>query len=180
MKKTHITFAGLILIAALFGCAQISNQLNAQSANEPEKIEIFQEPDDLIELMHYYNSLQTKSSIELAEEYQYANSHYHDSIDIQQRLKLVILLLLPDTKFQSTRTALTLIENLPDQDKIAPAAIGFRDMLLLLLKQHQADNVKIQDLSTKLRMARTEVKALQDKIDAIKNIEKNLMRKSAF
>lgn len=171
--------AALILATALAGCMQSivqpSHQLSGHTGTR-----IIQEPDDLGELMRYFDSLQDKSSAELLEEYQYASSHYRDSLDIQQRLKLLLLLLLPNTGFQSTHAALDLAENPPDGVETTPVTDTFKNLLVLLLKQQRAANFRIQNLSEKLRATETEVKILQDKINAIKNIEKNLMRKGTF
>ncbi|SFU73025.1 hypothetical protein SAMN05216339_10916 [Nitrosomonas eutropha] len=179
MKTICKLLTGLILITALSGCMRTLVQPVHQPSEHTET-RIIQEPDDLGELMRYYSSLQDKSRSELIEEYQYANSHYRDSIDAHQRLKLLILLLLPDTGFQSTRAALDLMENPPEQIETTPATTAFKNLLVLLLKQQRAANFKIQNLSMKLRTTEAEVKTLQDKINAIKNIEKHFMRKSAF
>lgn len=180
MKVIDTIFVGLILNVALVGCAQIANQPGMPLINESAQIKILQEPDNLGELMRYYSWLQTQSNEVLTEEYQYANNHYRDSIDIQQRFKLAILLLLPNTEFYDIHGALDLIENLPNQNKITPATIGFKDILVLLLEQQQTANIKIRYLSAKLRTTEVEVKTLQEKIEAIKNIEKNMMRKDTL
>jgi len=169
----------LTLVMMLSGCMPSIVRAPHQPPGHAET-RIIQEPDDLGELMRYFSTLQDKSGAELFEEYQYANSHYRDSIDIQQRLKLLLLLLLPDTGFQSTRTALDLMENPPDGIEATPVTDAFKNLLVLLLKQQRAANLKIQNLSERLRVTETEVKTLQDKINAIKNIEKNLMRKGTF
>ena len=145
--------------------------------SEQAEIRIIQESgSDLSELMHYYDSLQNKSRTELLEEYKYANSHYRESTDMQQRLKLLILLLLPNTSFQSNRVALNLVEDLPEQAETTPDTTAFKNLLVLLLKRQRAANLQIQNLSEKLRSAETEVKTLKNKINAIKIIEKDLMR----
>lgn len=95
---------------------------------------------------------------------------------MQQRLKLLILLLLPNTSFQSNRVALNLVENLPEQTETTPDTTAFKNLLVLLLKRQRAANLQIQNLSEKLRSAETEVKTLKNKINAIKIIEKDLMR----
>ncbi len=157
------------------GCAPTWHKPSAHT-----EIPAVQEPqDDLNELMHYYNSLQDKSELELAWEYNYANSHYRESTDTRERLKLLMLLLLPNTNFQSIPTALDLLENSPQPAELSSSLAAFENILTLLLKQQESANIQVQNLSAKLRATEAEVKILQNKIDAIKNIEKNLMRRNA-
>lgn len=177
MKTACKLLTGLVLIMLLPGCMHTSVQPGLSSDPEDGFV---QETDDLGELMRYYSSLQDKSGSELIEEYQYANHHYRDSIDIQQRLKLLMLLLLPNTGFQSMHAALDLMENTSEQIETTPATAAFKDLLVLLLKQQQAANFKVQNLTEKVRTTEAEVKILQNKIDAIKTIEKHFMRKSTF
>jgi len=166
---------GLTLSVMLTGCVHTPVQ-PADEPSEQAEIRIIQEGSDLSELMHYYDSLQNKSRTELLEEYKYANSHYRESTDMQQRLKLLILLLLPNTSFQSNRVALNLVEDLPEQAETTPDTTAFKNLLVLLLKRQRAANVQIQSLSEKLRATEAEVKTLKNKINAIKIIEKDLMR----
>lgn len=179
MKTVCKLLTGLALITLLPGCMHTSVQ-PAHSPPDPEEPWLVRETDDLGELMHYYSSLQDKSGSELIEEYQYANIHYRDSADLQQRLKLLLLLLLPNTGFQSTHAALDLMKNTPEQIETTPATTAFRDLLISLLKQQRAANLKIRNLTEKVRTTEAEVKILQNKINAIKDIEKNFMRKSTF
>jgi len=57
------------------------------------------------------------------------------------------------------------------------ATITFKDLLVMLLKRQRAANVQIENLSEKLRSTEAEAGMLKSKIDAIKHIEKQLMRK---
>lgn len=176
MTYTFKLLTGLTLSVMLTGCMHTPVQ-PVDEPSEQAEIRIIQESgSDLSELMHYYDSLQNKSRVELWEEYKYANSHYRESTDMQQRLKLLILLLLPNTSFQSNRVALNLVEDLPEQAETTPDTTAFKNLLVLLLKRQRTANLQIQNLSEKLRSAETEVKTLKNKINAIKIIEKDLMR----
>lgn len=169
--------AGLTIFAVTAGCVHQPIQ-PAPEPVEKEEIQFIQAPeDDLVELMRYFDALQGKTKAEILEEYNYANSHYRESANLLQRLKLVLLLLLPDTGFQSNRVALGLMENLPAQFESTAATITFKDLLVMLLKRQRAANVQIENLSEKLRSTEAEVEMLKSKIDAIKHIEKQLMRK---
>lgn len=167
-----------IFIAALAGCVHTPVQPAPEPAKKTE-IQIIQAPeDDLHELMRYYDSLQNKTKAELLQEYKYASSHYRESTDLQQRLKLLLLLLLPNTSFQSDRAALNLVENASEQLEATPAMMSFRNLLVMLLKRQRAAKVQIENLSGKLQSTEAEVMTLRNKINAIKNIERQLMRKN--
>lgn len=176
MIKNRILQLAMILLMLLAGCAHSL----LKPPVEPE-IPVTQAPqDDLNELMHYYSSLLNKSALELAWEYNYANNHYRESMDSQERLKFLILLLLPDTHFQNVQAALDILENPPQTVEFSPTLAAFENFLVLLLKKQQSASNQAEQLSVKLRATETQVKILQDRIDAIKNIEKNLLRRNAL
>ncbi|MCC6917390.1 MAG: hypothetical protein IT527_08815 [Nitrosomonas sp.] len=179
--RISLVITGLIVLSAvLAGCVHPP----AQPVQVPvrEEIHIIRESENsLSELMHYYDSLQGMSKAALLKEYKYANSHYRESTDIQQRLKLLLLLTLPNTGFQTTQGALKLMETLPEQvEPSAPDTIAFKKLLVTLLKQQRAAKVQIENLTEKLHSSEAEIKTLKSKINAIKNIEKHLMRKNTL
>jgi len=88
---------------------------------------------------------------------------------------------LPNTGFQTTQGALKLMETLPEQvEPSAPDTIAFKKLLVTLLKQQRAAKVQIENLTEKLHSSEAEIKTLKSKINAIKNIEKHLMRKNTL
>ena len=170
----------ITLSMVLTGCVHSPTQLVEIPVQE--EIHIIREPDGgLIELMRYYDSLRAMPRTVLLEEYKYANSHYRESADIQQRLKLLILLTLPNTSFQNTHSALRLMETLPEQAEApTPDTVAFKNLLVTLLKQQRAAKVKIESLTEKLHSTEAEIKILKSKINAIKDVEKYLMRKNTL
>lgn len=170
----------VILPIILTGCVHPPAQ-PVQTRVE-EKIHIIREPESgLSELMRYYDSLRAMSKEALLEEYKYANSHYRESADIQQRLKLLLLLTLPNTGFQTMQGALKLMETLPEQTETpAPDTIAFKNLLVALLRQQRTAKIQIENLTEKLHSSEAEIKILKSKINAIKDIEKHLMRKNAL
>jgi hypothetical protein len=179
MIKNHILQLAMILLMLFAGCTHSL----LKPPVEPE-IPVAQAPqvplNDLNDLMHYYSSLLNKSALELAWEYNYANNHYRESMDSQERLKFLILLLLPDTHFRNVQAALDILENPPQTVEFSPNLAAFEKFLVLLLKEQQSASSQAEQLSVKLRATETQVKILQDRIDAIKNIEKNLLRRNAL
>jgi hypothetical protein len=176
MIKNHILQLAMILLMLFAGCTHSL----LKPPVEPEILVTQAPQDDLNDLMHYYSSLLNKSALELAWEYNYANNHYRESMDSQERLKFLILLLLPDTHFQNVQAALDILENPPQTVEFSPNLAAFENLLVLLLKKQQSANSQAEQLSVKLRATETQVKILQDRIDAIKNIEKNLLRRNAL
>lgn len=177
IKNYLLLLLGLIFFILLAGCTHTPPKALAES----EILANQQVPqDDLNELMHYYHLLQQKSDLELAWEYNYANSHYKNSTEIQEQYKFLMLLLLPNTQFRNVQSALDMLENLPEMIKPSSNLTAFREILLALLKEQQSATDQQQQLAAKLRATEIQVKALQEKINAIKDLEKNLMRRNAL
>lgn len=179
MKKNYLLLLllGLTFFILLTGCVHTQ----PKTLTESETLANQQVPqDDLNELMRYYHLLQQKSALELAWEYNYAHSHYKNSTEIQERYKFLMLLLLPNSQFGNTQSALDMLENPPEMIEPSSNLAAFRDILLALLKEQQSATDQQQHLAAKLRAAEIQVKALQEKINVIKDIEKNLMRRNAL
>lgn len=165
------------LVVLLAGCTHMHKPPDALEAMQM----VQKTPEsELDELMRYYDSLSDRSEAELNLEYDHTETQYREKPNIQHRLRLLILLLLPDTDFQDTKAVLALLEAPASSMDVALEIVAFENLLKQLLEQQKNSEQKIQNLSSKLRAAGAEVKTLRDKIDAIKNIEKNLMRKNSL
>ncbi|MGG7055549.1 hypothetical protein [Nitrosomonas sp. ANs5] len=177
IKNYLLLLLGLTFFILLTGCMHTPPKALAES-EILAKQQVSQ--DDLNELMHYYHLLRQKSALELAWEYNYANNHYKNSAEMQERYKFLMLLLLPNTQFRNVQSALDMLENLPEMIEPSSNLAAFRDILLALLKEQQSATDRQQQLAAKLRATEIQVKALQEKIDVIKDLEKNLMRRNAL
>lgn len=140
--------------------------------------EIIESPAHLQDLMSYFSRLQNKTALELAWEYNYASSHYRDSTEPLEQLMFLMLLLQADTKYFNTKVAAVQLEQTKSNHELPPDLLAFSTILDTLLRQQIAARKEAQQLSMQLNASRTEINLLKQRIDAIKNIERNLIRRN--
>ncbi len=133
-------------------------------------------PSDIENLMRYYQALQDKKPFELQWEFTYAKHHYRNDKNAENRFKYILLVTLPNTNFRDTSLALNLLTNWPEDIPLSPNLISFRKILMTSLKDRQSAKYNNQSLLQKLKASEGKIKALQDKIDAIKSMERQLFR----
>ncbi|MDT8363385.1 MAG: HAMP domain-containing sensor histidine kinase [Nitrosomonas sp.] len=173
--KLLLSFLPVILLA---GCGILELKTRIPETTSASSPVIIESPSHLRELMSYFTYLQNKTAPELALEYDYALSHYRNSTDSQERFKFLILLLQVDTKYFDTITAAKHLEQTKNNHMLSSDLLAFSNILDTLLQQQIAAKKEIQQLSTQLTASQAEIGVLQHKIDAIKNIERNLIRRN--
>ncbi|MDA8328527.1 MAG: dihydrolipoamide acyltransferase [Betaproteobacteria bacterium] len=125
-------------------------------------------------LMLDYDDLGKLPVTELGDAYQKASQDYSQTASDSSRLRLAMLLALPDTPFHDTTAALNLLNNWPKDEGTSPSALhGFTRLLSTLLMQQQRSGNAFNDLEKKLKEEQKRAEILQSKIDAIKDMEKN-------
>jgi len=139
---------------------------------------IIESPAHLQNLMDYFSRLQNKTALELAWEYNYASSHYRNSTEPREQLMFLMLLLQANTKYFNTKVAAEQLEQTKNSHILSPDLLAFSTILDNLLQQQIATKKEVQQLSTQLNASRTEINLLKQRIDAIKNIERNLIRRN--
>jgi hypothetical protein len=128
----------------------------------------------LEQLMLDYDDLSKLSVMELSNAYQNANQDFAQTASNASRLRLAMLLTLPDTSFHDTTAALNLLNNWPKDENASPSALrGFVHLLSTLLVQQQRSVNAFSEMEKKLKEEQKRTEALQSKIDAIKDMEKN-------
>uniref|UniRef100_E6QRK3 Uncharacterized protein n=1 Tax=mine drainage metagenome TaxID=410659 RepID=E6QRK3_9ZZZZ len=131
-------------------------------------------PSRMEKLMLDYDDLGKLPATELNDAYQKASQDYSQTASDSSRLRLAMLLALPDTSFHDTTTALDLLNNWPKEEATSPSALhGFARLLSALLMQQQRSGNAFNDLEKKLKEEQKRADVLQSKIDAIKDMEKN-------
>jgi hypothetical protein len=122
--------------------------------------------------VRYYAYISTLSASEIVTEYNAASQNFSKSGSNVDRIKLAMLLSLPNTPFHSTTAAIALLKNLPE--KPAASSHDLNDFVLLLgallAKQQQTDET-LADLAKALATEKAHARSLQEKIDAIKSFE---------
>ena len=131
------------------------------------------------EIMRNYDTLSKQPATEIAKAYSKALQDFSATRSDSNRLRLAMLLALPDTPFHDTSTALNLLNDWPQSETDSPSALrGFARLLSVLLIQQQQSNNALNEMAQKNKEVQKRADALQDKIDAVKNMEKNLMNRN--
>ncbi|NNM79564.1 MAG: dihydrolipoamide acyltransferase [Gallionella sp.] len=128
------------------------------------------------EIMRNYDTLSRQPASELANEYSKALQDFSITKSDSNRLRVAMLLALPDTPFHDISTALKLLNDWPQDSTAPPSALrGFARLLNEMLIQQQQSNIALNEMAQKNKEAQKHSDALQEKIDAVKDMEKNLM-----
>ena len=179
----HRNFFAILLLGTLSACASVptgkpqpdcSTQLALSPLPQPILVQIV--PDPLTAILHDYDTLRQLPAAQLSQEYQKTAQEFTQTSSDTNRIRLAILLTLPDTPFHDNTAALNLLTNWPKtQQATDPALARFAHMLSTLLQQQQRTTSTVSDLTQKLKEQQNHADQLQSKIDAIKSMEKNLV-----
>ncbi|MHB1100788.1 MAG: hypothetical protein ACYCZR_14675 [Burkholderiales bacterium] len=127
---------------------------------------------DIDGLMQYYEQLEKLPASGLATEYRNTSLAYSKTGSDSSRMRLALLLWLPGTPFRNPGAALDLLKARPILD---PGLRSFADLLgTLLAEQQNSDNAQ-HHLEQMLKEEKKHSSVLQDKIDAVKKMEKALI-----
>ncbi|MHB1240470.1 MAG: hypothetical protein ACYC18_08200 [Gammaproteobacteria bacterium] len=124
--------------------------------------------DSVAELLAYVEELQQMSPQQLDVEFHSAKERFVRTPDGSSRLRLVVLLTLPDAPFHDDDRAIGLLNGYLDAPAGEPAAMrNFAAFLRRMIKRHQAEAANLS-----AEQQRSDL--LQRKIDEIKSIEKSI------
>jgi phage shock protein A len=84
---------------------------------------------------------------------------------------------MPNTAYTDIKGALDLLKNWPQEALLSPNLISFRKLLIMLLTEQQTVRTRARNLSQQLKTSEEQVKTLQKRIDAIKNMERTPFRR---
>ena len=167
-------FTILIVLAALAACsAAPQKQPVVQAIREPQCTPAMEPVPsrDIDSLMQYYDHLSGLSNEALGLEKEKTSLEFSRSGSDLDRMKLALIFWLPDTPFRDRRAALDLLR----RGSGAKAMDSFaRLMKVMVAEQQDSDNAQ-QALEQLLAKERKHAEALQNKIDAVKKMEKNLL-----
>ena len=124
------------------------------------------------EMMLYYQHISHLSANDLAQEFQRATAADSQQDNDENRLKKVLLLSLPGTAFRNIPSAINLLNKQPFQNRDFN---DFANLLAALLIENQQAIDTSADLTQKLKTEKKRSLLLQNKIDAIKAMEKHLI-----
>ena len=132
----------------------------------------------LNEAVLYYTCLGSLSAPDIAKEYIAVGQSYSKTGSDADRIKLAMLLSLPDTAFHSTEEALKLLQDSPDKPGTSPSGLHVLAKMLSMLLTEQAHESDISNnLAKELAAEKARSNFLQGKIDAVKNLEINMIHR---
>ena len=135
----------------------------------------------LHEGVSYYMCISSLPAPGLVTEYTATMQSYAKTGSDSDRLRLAMLLSLPDTTFHNTAEALKLLQGFPGKSAPSPssepALYNLARMLNMILAEQQRENDTLNDLAKALAAERAHSEFLQGKIDAIKNLEINMIHR---
>ncbi|ARU31861.1 hypothetical protein CAP31_09360 [Sulfuriferula sp. AH1] len=127
------------------------------------------------ELLLYYDYLRKQQPAELAREYDKARQNLAQTRNDVNRVRVALLLSLPNATFHDNAAALALVnEMLKDTHSTNTGLHGLASLLSASLTEQQRTS---EDLTQKWKDEQKRADGLQDKVNAIKNMEKNLIRR---
>ncbi len=125
-------------------------------------------------LMQYYAGLKKLSPPELAREHQNMTLEFSKTKSDASRMKLALLLWLPDTPFRDPSASLQLLDS--RQQREDSGLESFAALFAAMLSEQAASANSMLQLEAQLKTEKKLSSDLRKKIDAIKKMEKNMIR----
>jgi hypothetical protein len=127
------------------------------------------------DMMQYYESLRKQPPADLGRVYDKVKQNFAQNKSDANRARLALLLILPNSSFRDLNSAINLLNEWPRDTKTPTSLQSFRNLLASLLVEQQRVNHGMEELSQKLKDEQKRVETLQNQIEAIKSMEKNLI-----
>jgi hypothetical protein len=165
-------FISAVVVLMLGGCAILPHAHPV--APSQQEVVLTGQMDDMME---FYESLRKLSATELSRVYDKVKQNFVQNKSDANRARLVLLLIMPNTSFRDVTSALYLLNEWPrGEAKAFTHLLSFRNLLAAQLMEQQRLSSNVEELSQKLRDEQKRVETMQNQIDAIKSMEKNLLR----
>ncbi len=172
LPRHFLVLPAMMVAVLLSACSSIADRPHQACVDMP----VLTGTSRTAEIMRNYDILGKQPPTEIAKEYAAALQDFSTTRSDSNRLRVAMLLALPDTPFHDTATALNLLNDWPQDEAAPPSALrGFARLLSVLLQQQQQSNNALNEMEQKIKEEQKRADALQKKIDAVKNMEKNLM-----
>lgn len=175
--------AGLFMLLMVGACAQVPAPPvdKVCSNNTPPQLVLPLPPpvlviDPMVSLMQYVEEIHTLTAPALSAKYKAATLAYAKQASDLNRLKLVLLMTLPDSTIHDSSAALILLNDMIKHEPSSSTSLDdFAVYLTMLLTQQQHMANTLTSLTQKLKDESTYAENLQHKINAVKSMEKNLI-----
>lgn len=174
MRSVDWGVLGLAFVLA--GCATPGGP--AGLGADPGRFNGFCRCADAVELLGYQQRIRAMGSDELAAEYAAAGQVLAKQKSDAARLRLAMLLSLPGASFRDDGRAVALAEEVagrknPDSSGLRPLA----SLIAVTAGEQRRQEERNQKLAQKLQEEEKRADALQQKLDGLKAIEKNLLNR---
>ncbi|HQT25390.1 MAG TPA: hypothetical protein PLK99_02180 [Burkholderiales bacterium] len=166
--KHFLPFALVFTLAACAGAPPLQPVQPIQPCEQAKQPDVVHDIDSL---MQYYDKLTILQAEKLVEEKKTVADEYSRTGSDPSRIRLAMLLWLPETPFRDTKTALDLLDKGFTDKGVDSFAKLFKTMIA---EQQTAENAQ-QDLEQMLEKEKKHSAALQNKIDAVKKMEKTFL-----
>jgi hypothetical protein len=172
---------GLLLTVVLAGCTTLGNmpttggegagntastptEMPAAAAQEaPEEPDCTPPPDDAGKLLTYFEHLKKLDVLKMQHEMDTATAAFTRTHSDYNRIRLAMLYTLPDTGFADSGQAVKLLEPVVKKPDAPLHALG------LLVMSYTRDQIRLS----------TTAQGLQQKLDALKSLDKTLIERDA-
>lgn len=128
-------------------------------------------------VLRYYHRVLALKGAELSREYERARQNFEQAPSEAHRLQLAILLSLPGAAFRDDSAAIGLLQPLvkegPEESTLKPLAQLMQNYMLELRRTDDA----LQTQSAKLRDEQRRAEALQQKLEALLQMEMNMIER---
>ncbi len=169
----------VLILATLGACTNFPSQFHTANKGWTPSLIVTSQAD---ELLQYYDFARKLSASELTKEYEKARQNLAQSKVDGNKLRLALLLTLPNTSFKDNATAQTLVNDILKDNKASnPGLHALANLLSASLAEQQEmaqkNKDEQKDLTQKWKDEQKRADGLQEKVDAIKSMEKNLIRR---
>lgn len=169
-------------LLALTACSIMEDK----AGNESQAVDMVKTPDEII---RYYESLRKQPASQLGWEYEKVRKNFLQEKNDANRTRLILFLILPGVPFHDPAAALNLLNEWPKDTQLTPGLAGFRSFLTPLLTEIQSFNQNINEtshkthemsqrigvISQKLKEEQARSEILQNQINDLKSMEKQLI-----
>ena len=177
--------ACLALSVGLAGCGMITlkPQKPAETAEAPRSQPQTPQPriirieSDVEKLVQYFEQIKGYAAPQLSQEYERVRQGYMSEKSDFLRLKLVLFAILPSASAAEHARGLGLIEPLLKDTTESSPTRSFAQLLYAVLSEQKKLEEGVQGLNLKLKEGQRREQALQEKLDALKEMETTLMER---
>lgn len=175
------TAYALIAAILLSACSIVAEPHSAPAPAMASRPNCLPQPGaalSLNEMVQYYTCIASLPGADLSTEYASLKEAYSRTGSDPDRIRLAMLLSRPNTAFHSLPEALKLLQDPPGGPAPPPTALhNFAGMLSVIFAEQQKENDTLDQLAKALAAEKAHSEFLQGKIDAVKNLEINMIHR---